>query len=91
MELTTFKAVVRHITQHQTSHLQAKRFTMEARYELRRLAKLGITGHQPAIAAYCKANEEERQDAIEAILKQKVGNNSKEEKRTKNSRQEEQA
>ena len=53
---------------------------MDARNELRRLAKLGITGHQPAIAAYCQVNEEERQDTIEAILKQKVGNNSKAEK-----------
>ena len=77
MELTTFKAIVRHITKHETSQHQARWFTMEARCELWWLAKLGITGHQPAIATYCKVNEEERQDVTEAILKQKVGSNSK--------------
>ena len=80
MELKTFKVVVRQITRHETSHQQAKWFTMEGRTKLRRLAKLGITGHQPAIAAYCKVDEGERQEITEAILKQKVGNNLKAEK-----------
>ena len=50
---------------------------MDSRAKLRRLAKLGVTGHQPAIAAYCRVTERERQAIIEAILKQKVGSNPK--------------
>ena len=80
LELKAFKAIVRHITRHETVHQQANWFTMEGRTKLRRLAKLGITGHQLAIAAFCKVNEEERQEIIEAILKQKVGQNLKAEK-----------
>ena len=50
---------------------------MESRAKLRRLAPLGITGNQPAIAAFCKIDEMERRTIIEAILQQKVGANPK--------------
>ena len=77
MELHTFKAIIRQIARHETTQQQAKWFTMESKTKLGGLAKLGITGHQPAIAAYCKVDDCEKQEITEAILKQKVGSNSK--------------
>ena len=47
---------------------------------LRRLGNLAVNGHQPAIAAYCKLSEEEKEDVANAILKQKVANNAKADK-----------
>ena len=66
-ELKSFKAIVRYIMRHEA----------EGRNRLRRLAKLGIIGHQPAIVAYCKVSMEERDTIIERLLKQKVGSNPK--------------
>ena len=45
--------------------------------QIRRLAKLGITAHQPGAAAYCKTSEEERLKITESLLIQKVGSNPK--------------
>ena len=56
--------------------IKEKLFSMEHRSKLRRLAPLGITGHQPAVAALCKTSEAEQQSIAEAILKQKVGANA---------------
>ena len=50
---------------------------MEERSRLRRLAELGITGHQPAIAAYVQITQEERIMITQSIMMQKVGSSSK--------------
>ena len=51
MELKTFKAIIRQTARRETTQQQAKWFTAESKTKLRRLAKLGTTGHQPEIAA----------------------------------------
>ena len=43
----------------------------------RRLAKLGIYGHQPGVAAHVKTSHEEEQGIVEGLLAQKVGSNPK--------------
>jgi len=50
---------------------------MENRSRLRRLAGLGIYGHQPGIAAHVATEPEEDERVVEAILRQKVGSGSK--------------
>ena len=50
---------------------------MDDRKKLRRLAKLGIIGHQPSIAECCKMSEEEREIVVDGLLQQEVGNNPK--------------
>jgi len=50
---------------------------MDNRPNLRRLNDLGVTGHQPAIKAYCQIAGHEKEKIIEAILKQKNANNKK--------------
>ena len=76
-ELQKFKAIVRQIMRREATEERAKWSTMEARNKLPRLAKLGITAHQPGVAAYCKRNKEERQIVIESLPIQKVGSNPK--------------
>ena len=70
-ELARFKAVCRHIVLHEASHADGKLFKAEQRQKLKRLADLGVLAHQPAIAAYCKATEQERTTITNAILAQK--------------------
>ena len=50
---------------------------MESRSRLRRLADLGVYGHQPGIAAHVLTDPDEKDKIVEAILKQKVGSNHK--------------
>ena len=69
-ELKTFKAIVRHITKYEIEPKAAMRFTADNRPRLRRLGNLGINGHQPAIAAYCKMTRDEKGKVIDAIIKQ---------------------
>ena len=76
-ELKSFKAIVRHIMRREADSEQSKWFKAEGRNRLRRLAKLGIIGHQLAIVAYCKVSKEERDVIIENLLKQKVGSSPK--------------
>ena len=83
-ELKRFKAIVRHTMKHEAERKNTRWFLNDYRPQLRRLAKLGVAGHQPAFAAYCKVSEEERQATIEAILGQKVGANPKATKAYKN-------
>ena len=45
---------------------------MDNRPNLRRLNDLGVTGHQPAIKAYCQITGQEKEKIVEAILKQKM-------------------
>ena len=79
-ELKTFKAIIRHITTFETEQKAIKWFQADNRPSLRRLGNLGIMGHQPAIAAYCKMTKEEKEKVTDAIMKQKVANNPKAEK-----------
>ena len=79
-ELALFKGMVRQIAQHELGEDQKKMFRMESRAKLRRLAPLGITGNQPAIAAFCKIDMMEKKTTIEAILQQKIGANPKTQK-----------
>jgi len=74
-ELKRFKAIVRQIAKHELEPCQSKLFHMESRGRLRRLADLGIYGHQPGIAAHVHVKPEEEEKIVEAILKQKVGSN----------------
>lgn len=76
-EMVLFKAIVRHIAKHELPNDQSGLFRMENRSKLRRLAQLGVTGNQPAIAAYCKITEEETHTIEEAIMQQKIGSNGK--------------
>ena len=41
------------------------------------MARFGIQGHQPAIAALCKINKEEKEGITGDLLRQKVGSNPK--------------
>ena len=63
-ELKTFKATVRHITKYETEPKTAKWFTADSRPSLRRLANLGINGHQLAIDAYCKMTRDEKEQVM---------------------------
>ena len=76
-EIGRFKAIVRHITRHETTREQATWFRMESRMNLKRLAKLGVEGHQPAVAAFVKMTCQERRQVTRSIMLQKVGNNPK--------------
>ena len=76
-EINRFKAIVRHVARHEMAKDQSKWFCMEERSRLKRLAELGITGHQPAIAAYVQITQEERQVITQSIMMQKVGSSSK--------------
>ena len=76
-ELTRFKAIVRHIARHELQDKQAEMFTMDDNSRFRRLAKLGVYGHQPGIAAHIKTSLEEEQDVVVSIIGQKVGSNPK--------------
>ena len=58
-ELNRFKGIMRNIANHEVAQDHTKWFKMEGRQKLRRLAMIGIKGHQPAIAALCKMSEEE--------------------------------
>ena len=79
-EISRFKAIARYILKHDLDEREARWFTMETRSQHRRLADLGVYGHQPAIAAYIKMSGEEKQRIIEAIAQQKVGANPKSQK-----------
>ena len=59
-ELKTFKAIVRHTTKYEIEQKTIKWFNADNRPSLRRLGNLGINGHQPAIAAYCKMTRSEK-------------------------------
>ena len=54
-----------------------KWFHNETRHHLRRLAPLGITGNQPAIAAFVDITEDEKLRITEAVMLQKVGVSAK--------------
>ena len=75
--MTKLKAIVRHIARHEAHHNQSNRYKAESRSRLRRLANLGTLAHQPAIAAYCKVADSERETVIENLLMQKMGSNPK--------------
>jgi len=76
-EIQRFKAIVRQIAKHELEPQQSNLFKMEGRSRLRRLAGLGIYGHQPGIAAHVAITPEEEERVVEAILRQKVGSCSK--------------
>ena len=76
-ELNRFKAIVRQIARHELRPKQAAMFLMEDRSRIRRLAKLGVYGHQPGIAAHTKTVADEDEAVVESILMQKVGSNPK--------------
>jgi len=79
-ELKTFKAIVRHIAKYEPEPEVIRWFQADNRPSLRRLGNLGINGHQPAIAAYCKMTGNEKEKVADAIMQQKVANNPKAEK-----------
>ena len=72
-ELNRFKGIVRNIANHEMTQDHKKLFKMEDRQRLRRLALIGIKGHQPAIAALCKMSEEEKSRVVQSLMKQKIG------------------
>ena len=72
--------MVRHITKYESEPKATKWFQADNRPSIRRLGNLGINGHQPAIAAYCKLTGSEKEEVANAIMKQKVANNPKAEK-----------
>ena len=52
-------------------------FTMDDCSRYRRLAKIGIYGHQPGVAAHVKTTQEEDQCMVEGMIAQKVGSSPK--------------
>jgi hypothetical protein len=82
-ELTFFKAIVRQIAKHELAADKAKLFQAEERVHLRRLAKIGVLGHQPAIAAVTQTSPKEKGMLERAIASQKIGHNAKTEKQIK--------
>ena len=76
-ELARFKAIVRHIARHELDDLQADMFMMDDCTTVRRLAKLGIYGHQPGVAAHVKTTQDEEQGIVEGLFAQKVAAISK--------------
>ena len=79
-ELKTFKAIVRHIAKYESEPEANRWFQADNRPSLRRLGNLGINGHQPAIAAYCKMTGNEKEKVADAIMKQTVASNLEAEK-----------
>ena len=71
-ELKHFKALCRYITNHDLPEEQRRWFRNEPRANLRRLAPIGIDGHQPGLSAYCQVTEEERTDIRRAIVSQEA-------------------
>ena len=71
-ELAMFRAIISDIAVHEAKHDDAMIFKIEQRQHLRRLAGIGVPAHQPAIAAYCKITEEEREKVTLCILQQKL-------------------
>ena len=76
-EIKLFKAVVRHIAKYEAEQGKAGWLQMDNRANLRRLNDLGVNGHQPAVKAFCQVTTQEKEQIIEAILKQKIANNMK--------------
>jgi len=76
-EIKLFKAIARHIAKHETEQGNANWFQTDTRANLRRLNDLGVSGHQPAIKAYCQTTKQEKPQIVEAILKHKNANNKK--------------
>ena len=76
-ELNLFKEITRAITKHDAKPEDAKLINMEKRQILRRLASLGVYGHQPAINAYVSSNKLTQDAIATAIIQQKVGANLK--------------
>ena len=76
-EIKLFKAVVRHIAKYEAEQGKAGWFQMDNRANLRRLNDLGVNGHQPAIKAFCQVTNQEKEQIVEAILKQKNAKNKK--------------
>ena len=72
VELARFKAIVRHIARHELEERYADMFIMDDGTKFRRLAKVGIYGHQPGIAAHVKTSEEEEQRIMEGLPAQKA-------------------
>ena len=52
-EIKLFKAIVRHVMKHEVKQGKGKWFRMDTRANLRRPNDLGVSGHQPAIMAFC--------------------------------------
>ena len=59
-EIKLFKAIVRHVMKHEVKQGKGKWFRMDNRSNLRRLNDLGVSGHQPAIMAFCQLSKWEK-------------------------------
>ena len=70
-ELDCFKGIIRRITTHEVPKMYSKLFWNEERGWLRRLAKLGVKGPQPALRAVVYTTKEEKERIAECILQQK--------------------
>ena len=71
-ELEAFKRIVRHTTRQDGDAEQAKWFHGDTKPQYRRLKGLGITEHQPAIAANCEVDPITMMEIEEAIVMQKA-------------------
>ena len=76
-EIKLFKVVVRHIAKYEGERGKAGWFQMDNRANLRRLNDLGVNGRQPAIKSLCQVTNQEKEQLVEAILKQTAANNKK--------------
>ena len=57
-EVKRFKAICRQVARHELEEKQAQMFLMEGRGKIKRLANLGVYGHQPGIAAHVHTTAE---------------------------------
>ena len=76
-ELNLFKKVVRHIAKHELPDDDQRIFEAEKRCQHRRVADLGVKGHQPAIFGYCRYTPSEHTSIVEGMIKQKIGSTNK--------------
>ena len=89
-ELKLFKAIVRHVTRHEVKNGKGNMHRGDNRASLRRLNDLGVSGHQPAIMAFCQMAKREKTKITEAILKQKLPTTRKQKSSSMNSSKEKQ-
>ena len=59
-QIKLFKAIVRHVMKHEVKQGKGKWFRMDNRANLRSLSDVGVSGHQPAIMAFCQLSKWEK-------------------------------
>ena len=64
LPVRAFQRIIRHIAKHDMPPAQAEWFTSANRASLRRLAKLGVAGHQASIRVHVQMSHEEKKNEL---------------------------